>query len=458
MPERTIKQSGKVFRDPVHRLIRIDAADGFILDLIDTPEFQRLRRVRQLGVSSLTYHGAEHSRFAHSLGVFNFCQRILETLKRRYRANAAVVDYLTVQTQVAKAAALLHDIGHGPFSHMMERAFDGALDHEKKTAQLIEDRDGSIFPILQQAGLAAEEVASIIRKTSRHRLIVDIVSSQLDADRMDYLLRDSLMTGVEYGKYDAEWLLNAMCLGRDPSRPSDARPENWRLCLDEKRGKDAAEQFILARVHMHTQVYMHRATRGYEVMLLNVLRLAREALADGRLQTSLATVRSFFTNPRGVDRATWLRLDEATITVALQEWTAEAVVPEIGPLTTAYLERHRVYRSKDLIAARTEALIDLQDRLARAGFVKGVDWGLDDGALLPYKGVLTPMPGGGDDEKLAHSILLAEGDPSGCARPIEQTSPVFRMLEQASQPISRLYFKRSSEVRVLTLLAELGIR
>jgi uncharacterized protein len=216
MARQQVKDKGKVFRDPVHRLIRIGPRDQYVLDLVNTPEFQRLRRVRQLGVSSLTYHGAEHSRFVHSLGVFNFAQRIIESLCRRYGDDHAVTGELRRLARTIKAAALLHDLGHGPFSHMIERASGSTFDHEKMTGKLIVSEGGQVRRSLEEAGISPNEVAQIIDKTHPSRLAVDVVSSQLDADRMDYLLRDSLMTGVEYGVYDADWLLNAMCVGRDP--------------------------------------------------------------------------------------------------------------------------------------------------------------------------------------------------------------------------------------------------
>lgn len=139
---------GKVFRDPVHGLIRIEGGDEFIIDLINTPEFQRLRRVRQLGVSSFTYPGAEHTRFAHSLGVFNFAQRIVASLQRRYAGEKELTLVLDDQRRNVLAAALLHDVGHGPFSHMIERAFERSADHEKKTVALIQD-GGAITDCLE---------------------------------------------------------------------------------------------------------------------------------------------------------------------------------------------------------------------------------------------------------------------------------------------------------------------
>jgi uncharacterized protein len=231
-----IGAAGKVIRDAVHGLIRIEPEDAFLLDLIDTREFQRLRRVRQLGVSSLTYPGAEHSRFAHSLGVMNFAQRILAALGHRYRKDSAAADLLKAHERTVKAAALLHDIGHGPFSHLMERAFGAHADHEEKTSELIRSDQSDVNVVLLRHNVQPGAVCDIIDKTSEHRLLVDIVSSQLDADRMDYILRDALATGVKYGAYDSEWLLNTLCIGTEPNVHETGTERLWRLCLEEGRG------------------------------------------------------------------------------------------------------------------------------------------------------------------------------------------------------------------------------
>ncbi|NNM84952.1 MAG: HD domain-containing protein [Phycisphaerales bacterium] len=182
-----IKMGGKVFRDPVHQLIRIAPSDEYILELIDTPEFQRLRRIRQLGVSWLTYHGAEHSRFSHSLGVFNFAQRIIQSLQQKYGSGSEIVRSLEQHERVVKAAALLHDVGHAPFSHLLEKV-SGGMNHEARTVEIILDEQSQIHKVLKAYQLNPGDVASVIRKDFPVKLVVDIVSSQLDADRMDYLL------------------------------------------------------------------------------------------------------------------------------------------------------------------------------------------------------------------------------------------------------------------------------
>lgn len=462
MSGQTIKAKGKVFRDPVHRLIRIEPNDQFVLDLINTPEFQRLRRIRQLGVSSLTYHGAEHSRFVHSLGVFNFAQRIIASLQRRYGPTHAVSRHLEEHARVAKAAALLHDIGHGPFSHMIERAASSSFKHEDMTAKLIADEsEGAVGAVLRSHSIEPQDVADVINGTYSSRLVVDIISSQLDADRMDYLLRDSLMTGVEYGVYDAEWLLNAMCVGLDPgwSESEVDQAHGWRLCLDHARGLFAAEQLILARHHMFRQVYMHRVTRGYEVMLLNLFRYIADLA--GRNSTPSGTpsaVRAYFDVGVGLSRDNWLLFDEVALGAAIQSWLVSGD-PWLQRTCAAYLRRERVLAAFELHKPNTTRDMEIPGKLASVGLRKNIDWGLDDGKHLPYKGILyTVTERGGDEEQSSLSTLLSGGEPSEKGRAIESASGVLKGLDNDAQHIIRLYVDREKLGAALPVLKKLGIQ
>jgi HD superfamily phosphohydrolase len=461
MPQGRIKDKGKVFRDPVHGLIRIEPADEFVLDLIDTPEFQRLRRIRQLGVSSLTYHGAEHSRFVHSLGVFNFAQRIIAALRHRYGEEHPVSQCLAEHERVAKAAALLHDIGHGPFSHMIERAGGSTFDHETMTARLITRESSGVNRVLVEHKIDPQAVADVIDKVFPHRLIVDVVSSQLDADRMDYLLRDSLMTGVEYGVYDAEWLLNAVCVCLDPGADTGEPPErSWRLCLDRDRGLFAAEQLILARHHMMLQVYMHRVTRGYEVMVLGLMASAA-ALRDRLPAGTPNVVREYFQRGIELEHGDWLAFDESTMFAAFHAWSRAdpAEYPHMARLSGAFLRRERLYRAYRLAGVGVPAAMALQTELLRSNLKEGLDWGLDNGVHLPYKGILhTARKGGGAEEQSTVSILLSDGDPSHKGRAVESESEVFEGLDRSPQVVTRLYVDRERVKDVEPILGKLGIK
>ncbi len=247
----------RVFRDPVHGLIHISPKDEFLTELIDTPEFQRLHRVRQLGVGSMTFPGADHTRFCHSLGVLHIATRVLEVLKKRY-ADSPIERTIGSHESTIKAAALLHDIGHGPFSHLVERAFESGKDHEERTKAMISSQESEIFKTLDRNGLDPDAVKQVIDHQFPCLFLQDIVSSQLDADRMDYLARDSHFAGVSYGVFDLEWILNTFCIGS--YAPDLSNSKLWRLSLDRTRGLQAAEQLILARQHMSLQVYYHRST------------------------------------------------------------------------------------------------------------------------------------------------------------------------------------------------------
>ena len=453
-----IPPKGKVFRDPIHGLIRIDPEDEFILELVDTPEFQRLRRVRQLGVSSVTYPGAEHSRFTHSLGVYNFCRRILESLSHRYKQEGRVTAYLTEHSRPLKAASLVHDIGHGPFSHMIERAFGGNHDHEAMTVRLITEPTSNVFRILTNHAIEPNDVAEIITKTSEHRLIIDIVSSQLDADRMDYLLRDSLMTGVEYGRYDSEWLLNNLCIGRDPNAEKQLRETDWRLCLDKSRGLHTAEQLIISRMHMNLQVYMHRVTRGYEVLLLNLFKIAAKLAKQGNLPKTTPDSVSQYFMPRGeMSLDQWLRFDESAMLQAFHFWS-QSKLKDLARLANAYLDRVKLYKGVSLKGLTVEQHFALAAALGKK-FHRGLDWELDDGELLPYKGVVYAASRVKEDpeERSAESILLSSGEIDEIAQAVETVSDILKSLDFKTQHVSRLYYDRALSNKIEPVLKNFGV-
>jgi HD superfamily phosphohydrolase len=201
----------KVFRDPIHDLIYLGPEDRWILDLIDTKEFQRLRRIRQLGLAHFAYPGAEHSRFTHSLGVFNFARRMIRKLQLRHSLDETILNDLEAHERTIKAAALLHDLGHGPFSHVFERVLTevckNAMKHDEWSCRILRDEQTEVHQKLVEHNVDIESVCGLISDSAeppREPYRKDIVSSQLDADRMDYLLRDSWMTGSKYGRFDSE--------------------------------------------------------------------------------------------------------------------------------------------------------------------------------------------------------------------------------------------------------------
>jgi len=257
--------SERIYRDSVHDIIRVNTGtrEGrLIVALIDTPEFQRLRRIRQLGLAYFAYQAAEHSRFSHSLGAFHLAARMIAKLRLGYE----IPD--DVQTAV-RVAALLHDLGHGPFSHVVESILD--FHHEDFTIETILSSETAVGRLVRDHSYRLpEDVASIIRGDFRPRALGQLVSSQLDVDRMDYLLRDSFMTGAKYGIYDLEWIIKSIEINERDDHLYISAP-----------GIYAVEDYLQARYYMYRQVYFHRTLRSAEAILRVLLKRALALFRSG---------------------------------------------------------------------------------------------------------------------------------------------------------------------------------
>ena len=253
----------EIFRDPLWNNIRVDSS---ALKLIDTPAFQRLRYVRQLGLAYLVYPGASHSRFEHALGAYHLARRTLGQFNER--ALTAGVD--ADECRIARYAALLHDIGHYPFSHALEEI--GALHHEEVARPLI--TTGAIADVLRAeiGDDAPERIMKLIRGQSTSPL-QGLISGSLDLDKIEYLKRDAFMCGVNYGDIDAERLLDSLTLVDDPDSG------HKRVGISEK-GLSALESLLFAKYQMYRNVYWHHAVRSATAMYK---RLVESALAAGSL-------------------------------------------------------------------------------------------------------------------------------------------------------------------------------
>ncbi len=294
----------KLFRDPVHNIISLDThdpCDRVLIGLIGTPEVQRLRHIRQLGLANLVYPGAEHSRFTHSLGVTHLARRIIDQV-----AGAGADPAMRLRTL---AAALLHDIGHGPFSHAIEKVTQ--IDHEEIGVALLLDPDSGVHAVLSAVDpTLPAEVAAMIKGEGPRTFYRDVVSSQLDADRLDYILRDGLATGVKIGVYDLERILTTL----------EADPHHL---LINSRAKEAVEGYLMARFHMYKQIYLHKAVRSAEKMLEAALGRAAALLreAPGSLAPVAPALGGLLRGER-VEAAALARLDDADVHVALKAWAA----------------------------------------------------------------------------------------------------------------------------------------
>ncbi len=248
-----------VVRDPLWNNIRLDADT---LAIVDTPALQRLRYVRQLGHAFLVYPGATHSRFEHALGAYHLARRALDELE-----HAGDVRPDPVERARLKLAALLHDIGHYPFSHALEEA--GLPRHEVLAGRHL--GSGELAARLAEVGTPPERLLPLIQGTAREPL-AGLIAGSLDVDKLDYLSRDAWMCGVPYGVIDVDRLLGSLTVAPGP----DGRPT---LALHEK-GLAALESLLFAKYQMYRNVYWHHAVRSATAMFK---RLVRRAIAGGRL-------------------------------------------------------------------------------------------------------------------------------------------------------------------------------
>lgn len=259
----------KIFRCPVHDVINLDMGNpiinNLITDLIDSPEFQRLRRIKQLGLADFAYPNATHSRFAHSLGVAYLAKRMITQIlslqdKLENRNNPQITAFFKEIRRDAPftvIAALLHDIGHSILSHVTESIL--GTHHEEWTRRIILE-DTNINRLLTHYNPQAPEiVCHILASFPTHGHSGRIIDSTIDVDKMDYLLRDSHMTGSGYGRFDLEWLLNILTVGIYNGRVV--------VGLDEGKGLSVAEDFIMARIYMLKNVYLHKTNLIAQKML-----------------------------------------------------------------------------------------------------------------------------------------------------------------------------------------------
>lgn len=257
---------GRTYHDPLHGAITLNGSDpveALLIQLIDTPAFQRLRRIRQLGPASLTFHGAEASRFTHSLGVMAVARRAFDRLVEHH-------PQLRPYRATVLCAALLHDIGHGPFSHTCEEVF--GCHHEYWTERILQESLPIRVLIDQFDAELLPQILQVYHKQHSVACVWQLVSSQLDCDRLDYLMRDSYFTGASYGKLDLDRILTAM----------NFDPVTQQLTVIRK-GMAAVEHYLIVRYFMYAQVYNHPKNIAATWILSHAFQRAQSLLAKGDL-------------------------------------------------------------------------------------------------------------------------------------------------------------------------------
>ncbi|MBD3581047.1 HD domain-containing protein [Flavobacterium selenitireducens] len=288
----------KILNDPIYGFISIPSE--LIYDLIEHPYFQRLRRISQMGLSYLVYPGAHHTRFHHAIGAMHIMQRAIEVL--RFKG----VDISEEEETALLVAILLHDIGHGPFSHAMEHSIVESVNHEAISLLFMEELNNQFDGRLSLA-------IRVFKGEYHRKFMLQLISSQLDMDRMDYLKRDSFYTGVAEGNINSDRLIQMMNVVDDA------------LVMEEK-GIYSVEKFLMARRLMYWQAYLHKTSLVAELILMKALKRAKELVQSGRKLDCSGNLQYFMEtkvtledfDKTILDR--FSRLDDFDIVSALKNW------------------------------------------------------------------------------------------------------------------------------------------
>lgn len=303
----------KVFRDPLYGYITVDYK--LISDLIDSKEVQRLRRIRQLSGVAMVFQTAEHSRFTHSLGAYQMANLVIQNVEGMEKLD----EYKKL---VFLCSALLHDIGHGPYSHAFEHVMEAS--HEDMTVKLILSKDTEVNKILSICPTLASDIASVISHDGKFPLIESLVSSQLDVDRMDYLSRDAYFTGAAYGHIDYFRILRSMKLVDDK-------------ILVRASGVHSIESYLMSRYHMYFQVYYHPVARSYECILEGIYNRIKDLVKVG--QSVDASIESFLNVLKSSDDIiSYIDLDDAYVNGFIKQLTKSSD-PILNKLSNAFQNR-----------------------------------------------------------------------------------------------------------------------
>ena len=416
--------SGRTYHDPLHGAIALDQSDpveALLIQLIDTPAFQRLRRIRQLGPASLTFHGAESSRFTHSLGVMAIARRAFDRLIRRH-------PILKPYRATVLCAALLHDVGHGPFSHTCEEIFGSQHEHWTRRIlrespplrTLLDQFDPDLLPQLEQ----------VYQKQHPVPLVWQLVSSQLDCDRLDYLMRDSHSTGTSYGKLDLDRILMAMAYD----------PPSQQLVVARK-GMAAIEHYLVVRYFMYAQVYNHPKNVAATWLLEKAFQRAQEVFATASLFADDTLTAWLQGDCNHLPLAQYLAADDGVFTYHLQRWQQHPD-PVLADLCRRFINRD-LFKSLDLghvdPALHPKLLSHVHHLLAQVGFdptyYGGIRIALSRGYTLYQRGI-----------KLQSETGLQE---------LSELSPLVKTL---TQPLQRTWLIYPRELDLMPVLTEYGAK
>lgn len=423
-----------VLRDPVHLDIEFPYK---YFSLVNTTEFQRLSRIKQLSCEYLVFPTASHTRFSHSIGTYHVMGLLIDHLEGIL--NSYGIEVTQEQRDLALCSALLHDIGHGPFSHTFEKIF-GLGNHEDWTVKIMRDPDSQINRSLTQnfSESFVEKLAAIFEGSSDDSsdgeenimtLISQLISSQIDADRMDYLLRDSYFTSISNGNYDIRRLIKSLDVACKESR--------FRICVNEKY-ISSIEEYIMARYYMHKEAYQHPVKVQMEAMLVKIFARARELYLTGKTLFADEIMLKLF-DKKEISVSEYTSIDDYFMYFHMTKWKnhSDSV---LSHMCRAFLDRkkYKRYRKTENIPELCEVL----DQNLRDCGMEAADWNSEYGYIKRTVSF-------GIYDRKKDNIWVKMKD--GSIKDISEVSYVFRSMDM-EKPYERTIECFSSEL----LMARFG--
>jgi len=419
----------RIVRDPIHGFVSLSDYE-FIQKLVNMQYFQRLRRLYQLGVSSFVYPTATHSRLSHSLGATELFGRIFDNLHKRDKKE---VEY---SRKIGKAAVLLHDIGHGPLSHMSEKIF--GFKHEDLTVEIIQNEE--VKRILGADGIKSEDVVKIIKQTTapEYNYISQLISGELDVDRLDYLSRDAYFTGVTFGRIDLERIVRTLEICKDGG-------ELEGCVVSSNKGLEAIESYVLGRHLMYQGVYYHKTTRGFERLMESTFKRAKLLSEESKLK--FPSEFDFVTQKRQLDVNDLLNLDDHAVFNLIRQWQHHED-KILNDLASRVINRKPLKSIElDQFAKYMDNRDQINDQLNKNGFEPDYYLLYDQSTETPYS---TYSPKGADDNTTVMTNIFVL-DEKNQPKEISQLSKVVKALSD-TQSSFRIYVPDECKSQTLSIL------
>ena len=370
----------RTYLDPIHGPIELnlkDSAEYLISRIIDTKEFQRLRRIRQMGLGWFTFHGAEHTRFGHSLGTFFIAKKMFAHLLRTYPE-------IKKYKKEILLSSVLHDIGHGPFSHTSEKLTN--ISHEIWTKKIITGNSEVNNLLTRHDKNLPLKLVEIFESKVKQIFLSQIISGYIDCDRLDYLHRDSYYVGVPYGLTGSERIIASLEICKGRGRGEVTSPL---LAVNESVGLDAVIHYLHARYSMYRQVYQHKKNLASDFLLLKIIDRARESEPQGMPEALKIWLDCKKSQVSKVNADFYIEVDDVLLMSAVQNWANNSFIDKVLHDLSARFVSRKIFKSLEFREKiKKEKIKEILEKLSSISKQKGLDkgyFGIERSGNKPYE-------------------------------------------------------------------------